>query len=112
MIVNGIVNRKKLKLKVCEDFFSKAFGLMFCRRLKDNEALLIPLDKETRCAVHTLFVFFQLKIAFLDKKMKVIEVRKAYPFISYIISKKRVKYVLELNKDFKVKIGDKLSLVA
>ncbi len=106
--VKSKIGNKKAILAICTGFFCRAKGLMFSKPLKDNEALLFEFKKEARWPIHMLFVFFPIKVAFLDKNRKVAEVRKAKPFISFIMPRKKCRYVLEVNKDFKVKVGDKL----
>lgn len=100
------------KAKVCDDFFSKLRGLMFSKKLKEGECIILSNDYESRInsAIHMLFVFFPLDVIFLDSEKKVVDVRKANPFVSLIIPRKRAQHVVEMNAgENLLKIGDKVS---
>ena len=96
--------------KMCLSQMAKARGLMFSRPLKDR-ALIFVFRKQKRVALHMLFVFFPIDIMFLDEKQRVIELRESVkPFTTFIKSRKKVGWVVELPngtiKRSKTKIGD------
>ena len=63
------------------------------RNIKNNIAVLKNYKQEN---LHTLFMFYNLDIIFLDKNKKVIEIKKNIkPFKLKIIPNKKAKYVLE-----------------
>ncbi|QQG38737.1 MAG: DUF192 domain-containing protein [Candidatus Woesearchaeota archaeon] len=98
------IGNKRLKIKVCADSLSQAIGLMFSRQ----KNILFKFDKEDLHSIHMLFVFYPLDIVWINKN-KVVDVKKAYPFISYLIPKTKAKYVLETSLNSGIKIGDKFS---
>ena len=104
------IGKEKLNLMICKGPFSRIKGLMFAKELKKNEGLLFKFKREAKWPVHMLFVFFPLKIAFIDKRMKVVDVRIAYPFRSFIMPKIKAKYILELNVGFKAKVWDRVKI--
>jgi len=100
------------KAKYCDGYFSKFMGLMFSKKLNSGKSVILVCDFNSRffCAIHMLFVFFPLDIIFLDSDKKVVDVRKAYPFVSFIAPRKEAKYVIEMNKGENIlKIGDKVT---
>lgn len=100
------------KARYCESFFSKTKGLMFSKKLKKGRSLILVDDFEPRfgSVIGMFFVFFPLDIIFLDSNKKVVDVRDAKPFQSYIAPKKSAKYAIEMNKGENIlKIGDKVT---
>ncbi len=71
-------------------FLGKIFGLMFSRKRN----LLFDLDFRKEI-VHSLFVFYSIKLFFLDKDFKIIEKRVLRPFWFYI-PKIKAKYLVEI----------------
>jgi uncharacterized protein len=112
MDVNIKLNGKVIsKGKLCNDYFSKFRGLMFSKKLKKENSVILVCDFESRfcCAIHMLFVFFPLDVIFLNKKKEVVDIRKSYPFVSFIAPKSNSKYVIEMNMGENIlKIGDKV----
>ena len=106
-----LLNNKLLskKSEICKTYLSKFKGLMF-RFLKDDESLFFVFNKEKILSLHMLFVFYPIQISWLNSKLEVVDVKKAYPFTPYISSKKQAKYILEMRKFKDVKKGDKLKL--
>ena len=90
------------KYSICSNIDSQMRGLMFSK--KKNLIFIFP--KEKRISLHMLFVFFPIWVVYLDKNKKTVDIRKLYPFISFIYPKQKAKYVLELTEKPKIKIGD------
>jgi|APSaa5957512576_1039674.scaffolds.fasta_scaffold104124_1 uncharacterized protein len=100
------------KAKVCDDFFSKLRGLMFSKKLGKGECIILSNDHESRInsSIHMLFVFFSLDVIFLDSEKKVVDIRRAKPFVSLITPRRRAQHVVEMNAwENRLKIGDKVS---
>lgn len=108
--ITGKIKNKRLNIKICSDFFSKSKGLMFSRKLRNNEALLFEFDREGKWLIHMFFVFFPIDIVWLDKNMKVVDVKMGRPFNLILSPKKAAKYVLEMNSNSGIKINDKLKI--
>ena len=79
-----------MKTKICRSLLSQAIGLMFSGRKR----AIIVFSKERRVSLHTLFVFFPIKVEFLDSRKKVVERAIMKPF-SFYSSKKKAKYAVE-----------------
>ena len=95
-----------------EHAFSNARGLMFTRKLKKGDALILAVDKESipDTAIHMLFVFFPIDVVWLDKNKRVVDFRKnVKPFTPFIKPREAAQYVVELPKNTirNINIGDR-----
>jgi uncharacterized membrane protein (UPF0127 family) len=96
------------EIEVADSFFTGLFGLIFKRRLKKSEGLLIK-----KCnSIHTFGMRYCIDIIFLDKFDEITAVfhnLKPFRFTPFI---KNASKVLELNSGFinsvPLKIGDRL----
>jgi len=70
-------------------------GLMF-RSRKNARALLFSLDKPSRKAIHSFFVFFDFVAVWLDDKNKIIEIKTIDRFRPYIVPKRPWKKLIEV----------------
>jgi len=105
--VNKIkINNKKIDVKICSTFASKFTGLMFSRR----KNLLFKFNKEKYHPIHMMFVFYPIKVAWINKNLKVVDVKLAYPFTPLIIPKEKAMYFLETNPNLDIKINDKIEI--
>ena len=96
-----------IDVEVC-GFFGKIFGLMFKSKESAN-ALLFEFEKPTRMSIHSLFVFFPFLAIWLNKKGKVIEIKKVKPFTASVFSKKNFYKLLEI--PFNKKYDDKIRIL-
>lgn len=96
-------NSKQIDAQFAFSILSKTKGLMFSK----EKALLMIFDEERKISLHGWFVFFPLKIYYLNKEMKVIEKTILKPF-SYYSPKNKAYFVLEVpySFDFNAEIGD------
>jgi len=95
--------------KHCRSIFSKAKGLMFSPKMKD-EGLIFYFGKEQLTSLHMFFVFQTIDVLFLDKVKRVVEIKRNFrPFTVYA-PKNRSNYVIELPENFsaETKKGDKI----
>jgi len=108
-IFNISKNKKICNVKEAKSFFSRAMGLMFRRKLKKEEGLLIELSLGK--SIHSFFMRFPIDLIFLDENFRVVELTTLNPWRFYI-PKKKVKWVLEVNegviKEKNIEIGDRL----
>lgn len=107
--------RLNIKAEIADTGFRKLRGLMFRRSF--NDALLFRLGKETRleASIHSFFVFFSFDVLWLDKSMKVIDLRgKVIPFTFILVPRKKCSYILELPEGYinkyGIKLGEKIEL--
>ena len=74
LVTHKVIHRRNL--------FSKGFGLMFHKRIK-NEAHVFYFDKSFRIPLTMFFVFFPIDVVFL-RDMVVVEIKKDFlPFTNY-----------------------------
>ncbi len=99
------------KAIIYKNFFLKAKGLMFSKKLKNDSAIILESFAEgiLNTSIHMFFVFYPINVIWLNSKFEVVDIKRAKPFISLLSPKKPAKYIIELTKDIKdIKIGDKL----
>ena len=73
----------------------RVWGLMF--KLKENaESLLFEFEKPTETSIHSLFVFFPFVAVWLDKKNKVIDVKRVKPFTLSVSPKRPFSKLIEI----------------
>jgi uncharacterized membrane protein (UPF0127 family) len=106
------IKNKKIKIKMCESLFSKMLGLMFTAPIIKDNALLFCFKSESRIgrSIHMFFVFYPIKVFWLDKNYIVVDSALAKPFRPYYTCKKPSKYILETNKEINIKTGKKLKM--
>ena len=74
---------------------NRSVGLMFKRREKAR-ALLFEFKRPTNLRISSLFVFFPFIVVWLDRKNRVLEIRKVKPFIISVMARKPYKKFLEI----------------
>jgi len=100
------INNKRLDVKLCNTFASKLIGLMFSKR----KNLLFEFNKEDYHAIHMFFVFYPVRIAWINKDKEVVDVKLAYPFQPLLVPKEKAMYVLETHPNFGIRLNDKIVL--
>ena len=92
--------RISVKSRECRGL-NRILGLMFIRKEK-AEALLFDFKKPVDLRIHSFFVFFPFVVVWLDKKNKIIEIKKVKPFTLSVKSKKPYTKLIEipLNKRY------------
>jgi uncharacterized membrane protein (UPF0127 family) len=90
--------------------FVSGFGLMFKRKLKKDEAVILTLPRESRInsAIHMVFVFYSIYVIWANKEKVIIDIKKAYPFQLFLMPNKEAMYVIECCYEPELIIGDKL----
>ncbi len=79
-------------------------GLMFRRREKAPALLLFDFEKQKRLKIHSFFVFFPFAAVWLDRKNKVIEIKKVESWKAFIIPKKSFYKLIEIPVNEKYKM--------
>ncbi|MGC9523503.1 MAG: DUF192 domain-containing protein [Anaerolineae bacterium] len=71
-----------LHVRRCDTFLCRLRGLTFRRSLGDGEGLLFlePTESRLGTAIHMLFVFFPIGVAWMDGTGKVVDLTVARPF--------------------------------
>jgi len=106
-------NKLLAKVKLYNNILLKFKGLMFSRKLKHLEGILLVSNNESilQTSIHMLFVFYPIDVLWLNKDFKVVDKKESVkPFTINIKPKFKAKYVLELpvNSVKSVKIGETL----
>jgi uncharacterized membrane protein (UPF0127 family) len=95
-------------------FFSRLKGLMFHKKLKEDEGILLVQSRDSKLdsAIHMLFVGFPLGVVWISGKNEVVDRVVAKPWRLYYGPKRAAKYVLEIHPrrlDYFCK-GDQVSI--
>lgn len=99
----------KLKnFKICKSIFSQTRGLMFSK----PKNLVFIFDREKKVSVHSFFVFFNIDLFYLDRKKRIIEIKRNMKSFSHYSPSKSASYLVEMpskNVNQKLTVGDQLS---
>ena len=85
------IEGKEITAIKCSSFFSKFRGLMF----SPKKNLLFEFSQPTKTTIHMFFVFYPIKIYYLDENKQILDNITAYPFRIYQ-TKYPSKYILEI----------------
>jgi len=85
------IEDKEITAISCKSFFSKFKGLMF----SPKKNLLFEFSQPTKTTIHMFFVFYPIKIYYLDEDKNILDNITAYPFKLYK-TKYPSKYILEV----------------
>ncbi len=121
MKINKIVMNSSIiadDVRVANTIKDRIMGLMFSRKLHDNQALIFVNKEESirESSLHMLFVFFKIDILWLDSKLEIVDIKAgARPFTPFIKPGKPAKYIIELPNgkinSSKLKMGDRLKFL-
>ncbi|MEE9474469.1 MAG: DUF192 domain-containing protein [Candidatus Hydrothermarchaeaceae archaeon] len=105
-------------LRICRareasNFFGRARGLMFKRRLEKGEGLLIEFSSLLKsCSIHSFFMRFAIDLIFIDSGMSVVDMKTLVPWKIYS-TKGDCRWVLEVSEgtieENNIKPGDVLT---
>ncbi|MAG38120.1 hypothetical protein CMI45_01910 [Candidatus Pacearchaeota archaeon] len=88
-------NKKEIEVPVRSvSGFGKISGLMF--RSRETENLLFDLERESRMAIHSYFVFFPFLAVWLDGENRVLEFRKVRSFTFSVSPEKKFRKLVEI----------------
>ncbi|MFA5108340.1 MAG: DUF192 domain-containing protein [Candidatus Micrarchaeia archaeon] len=102
-----------IALEKCEDFASRARGLMF---RKEPQNLIFEFDSIDYNPIHSFFVAFEFDAVYADENMKVVQIiERISPFNAFIQPVQKNKFLLELKvglaNRLKMSAGDELTVV-
>jgi uncharacterized membrane protein (UPF0127 family) len=114
IINNGVILADNVRY--CKDIFSKTRGLMFRRKLKQGQGLILVADEESiyQTTIHMMFVFFPIDVIWLNKQKEVVDIKQNIKSFQPLITPRApAKYVLELpvGTAKNIKLGDQLKFV-
>jgi uncharacterized protein len=114
-----MIKNKTRKTILCSDekilthIWQEAMGLMFTLTMK--KPLVFTFPKEKKQSFHMLFVFYPIDLLFLDKHMKVVEIKENFKPFKFYNSKNCAKYVIELPVDkirkTNTNVGDIITII-
>ena len=109
-----IIKNKKFSTnaRINNTFFSQFKGLMFSKKLKPNQSVLLKFNKEKIIPIHMFFVFQSIDAIWINSKNQIVHIeRNIKPFTPLITSKFPATAILETsnNATKKLKIKDTLS---
>ncbi len=83
------------KLERCDSFLKRLRGLMFSKRRN----LLFDLGKEKwlKAWIHTFFVFFAIKVYWLNSDKEIVDYKVVKPF-RFGIPSGKARYIIEISK--------------
>jgi uncharacterized protein len=102
------------EIKIADNFFKRAKGLMFSSKKSFNYSLIFNLERNTiiGASIHMFFVFFKINLIFLNENKEIIEIKKNLKPFQIYNPKNYCRYIIELPVDFDIKylnIGDILT---
>lgn len=109
-------NPVKINAEIADDNSERAKGLMFRKKLSENEGMLFVFDEERHQAFWMKNTLIPLDIIFIDENFEIVDIKYAVPCsqdpCTIYNSAQPAKYVLEVNGNFTAKkgirAGDKL----
>ncbi len=105
---------EQIRVKICDDFFSRFKGLMFDSAIAQNEGILLVQESESRinAAIHMFFMNFDIAVFWLDKDLRVVDKKIAQKWKSILTPSKPAKYIFETHpKNMqKIQMGETLQL--
>jgi uncharacterized membrane protein (UPF0127 family) len=99
----------------CSSFVCRLRGLTFRSQLASDEGLLLVQNRDSKLdsAIHMMFVFTDLAVAWINSNFEVVDVQLARSWHLAYVSVQPARYVLEMAperlSDFK--IGDQVRFV-
>jgi len=90
-----------LTVRACDDFRCRFLGLMGRGALTANDGLLFRWPREGRVdtAIHMLFMRFPIAVIWLNSTGRVVDLRRARPWLDFLIPRAPAQYVLETHAD-------------
>ena len=101
-----------LNAEYCDKFACKLRGLSWRSNLAQRNALIIAESAESKvgASIHTMGMFFDLGIVWLDSNFEVVDAQKAYRWRSFLLPHKPAQYIIELHphRHSEFSIGDQI----
>lgn len=105
------INNKQYIVEEAKTKEEKSKGLSNRESLDDNSGMLFYFDKPQTVSFWMKDTLIPLDIIFIDEDEEVISVKKGNPKDTTSLIEDNVKYVLELNQDSGVKVGNELEFI-
>ena len=102
--------QQPLEVQYCESFACRLRGLTFRRKLDADDGLLLVGSRQSRVdtAIHMLFVWFDIGVAWLDANGVVVDTCLARSWRPVYVPKAPAQHILEMSPDAseRFKIGE------
>jgi len=108
--INLEINDREYNVLVAQTEDEKATGLMNVEEMDDSEGMLFIYDAPQTLEFWMKDTEIPLDIIFIDSDWEVKKIAKGNPFDETIISCDNVQYVLELNQNSGVQVGDEIDI--
>ena len=82
------------RVKVADTFFKRFKGLMLKSRIDYALVFILPGEARINATIHMFFMLQSIDILFLDRSMKIVDIKEAKPWRIYT-PKKSARYVIE-----------------
>lgn len=109
-MIQIVIGNKQYKVKEAISNEEKAKGLQGVSKLPENEGMLFYFDPPENVQFWMKDTDIPLDIIFINDDNEVIKVYKGIPNDETLIEAKEVAYVLEVNANSGIQIGDELDL--
>jgi len=98
MIINDSKDKTIVKhSKIVHSILFKAIGLMFSRPIRDF-GLVFSFSREEIRPLHMFFVFYPIDVLFLDRKLRIAEIKLNLRPFSVYFPRKKSQHIIELPK--------------
>lgn len=104
------IHNKKYQVKIAESEADKIKGLQGITKLPEDEGMLFIYDEPQTVGFWMKDTEIPLDIIFINEDCNVISIYKGQPNNKNIAEEDNVKYVLELNQNSGVQVGDELDV--
>ena len=90
------LGKRRLSVNLIETgFFRRGVGLMFRTRNTENLLFDFKFEGNEGRQLTAMFVFFPFVVVWLDKRRRVVDLRRVLPWKPYIHTKKKFSSILE-----------------
>lgn len=108
--INLEINDKEYNVLIAQTEDEKATGLMNVEEMDPDEGMLFLYDTPQTLEFWMKDTEIPLDIIFIDSDWEVKKIAKGNPFDETILSCDNVQYVLELNQNSGVQVGDEIDI--
>lgn len=102
------IGGKRYKVSVAETNEEKEKGLQEVNSLPQDEGMLFVFDEPDEVSMWMKDTKIPLDIIFINNDLSVISVKKGIPNSEELLSENNVSFVLEVNQNSGIKVGDEL----
>lgn len=104
------IHNKKYQVKIADSEADKLKGLQGIKELPENGGMFFVYDEPQTVGFWMKDTEIPLDIIFINDDYEVLSIYKGSPYSETIAEEDNVKYVLELNQNSGVKVGDELDI--